>query len=160
MQVLLRKVEKTDNETLANLIRQVFLEFDAPHEGTVFSDPTTDSLFELFEKRNSVLWLAVVDNQIAGCCGIYPSDGLPQGCCELVKFYLSKEFRGQGIGKALLNKSIETAIKTGYNRVYLESLPQFDKALKLYENFGFKILNQALGKSKHTGCSVWMEKQI
>ena len=160
MELLIRPIEKKDNQRLAGIIREVFREHDAPREGTVYSDPTTDHLYELFLEPGSVLWVAVSKNEPAGCCGIYPSEGLPQDCAELVKFYLSADARGKGIGKELLQKCIRSAIELGYRQLYLESLPHFAKAIGIYEKEGFVRLNKPLGESKHKSCSIWMLKEL
>ncbi|HMR90109.1 MAG TPA: GNAT family N-acetyltransferase [Saprospiraceae bacterium] len=156
----IRKVNKSDNESLASVIRNVFDEYDAPKHGTVFSDPTTDHLYELFEVDKSVLWVAALDGNIVGCCGIYPTEGLPNKCVELVKFYLQADARGKGIGRMLMEKSLESAREFGYIEVYLESLPHFSKAISMYEKQGFLKLDKAMGKSGHTSCNVWMIKNI
>ena len=160
MDCKIRKVEKDDNLILALIIRGVFEEHDAPKHGTVYSDPTTDFLFELFQKTKSILWVAELENKVVGCCGIYPTPGLNIVCTELVKFYLQKDARGKGIGKELINKCIESAIEFGYSQLYLESLPQFSKAIALYEKAGFLRLENPLGDSKHKTCSIWMLKEL
>jgi len=63
----IRKVEKNDETHLEAKIRAVFEEHDAPKYGTVYSDPTTDQLFELFKVEKSILWVAEWNNQIVGC---------------------------------------------------------------------------------------------
>jgi putative acetyltransferase len=55
------------------------------------------------------------------------SVGLPKNCTELVKFYITAKSRGKGIGKLLMEKSIESAKEMGYSAIYLESLPDFSK---------------------------------
>ncbi|GEJ45965.1 MULTISPECIES: GNAT family N-acetyltransferase [unclassified Chryseobacterium] len=153
---IIRKIEKLDNEALLKIIRAVFEEHDAPKEGTVYSDPTTADLYALFSKESAVLWVAEVDGVVVGCCGIYPTDGLPAGCAELVKFYLDPTARGLGIGKALMKKSIESAKSLRYDKIYLESFPEFSKAVKMYRNLGFRLLENPLGNSGHHACSIWM----
>jgi len=128
--------------------------------GTVYSDPTTDDLYRLFRAEKSVLWVALTNGKIAGCCGIYPTKGLPENCVELVKFYLSAESRKKGIGKALLEKSIASAQLFGYAKLYLESLPQFNVAVNMYEKYGFLRLNKPLGESGHSACNIWMVKEL
>ncbi len=156
----IRLIEPEDNQATAQMIRAVFEEFDAPKIGTVYSDPTTDQLYELFQAAtNSVFFLAVENNQVLGSCGIYPTPGLPQGCAELVKFYLSKEARGKGLGKALMEKSTQAAIDMGYTQLYIESLPVFDKAVSIYEKQGFKRIDQALSTA-HPGCNLWFIKDL
>lgn len=156
----IRLVEKSDNLHLAKVIRKAFDEHNAPKQGTVYSDPTTDNLYALFQKKRSALWVAEIDAAIVGCCGIYPTNGLPENCVELVKFYLAKQSRGKGIGKELLERSIESAKEFGYTALYLESLPEFSKAVQLYEKLGFIRLNKPLGSSGHTSCNIWMIKTL
>ena len=154
--VSFRKVKKTDNAYLAGMIREVFKEHQAPQHGTVYSDPTTDDLFGLFLHDRSVLWVAEIDGVPEGCCGIYPTEGLESNCAELVKYYLAEKGRGRGIGRQLMEKCIESARELGYQKLYLESMPHFSKAVRIYEKLGFQELPGPLGNSGHTTCNIWM----
>ncbi|WP_131535824.1 GNAT family N-acetyltransferase [Pedobacter nototheniae] len=156
MAITFRKIEERDNKALAGLIRTVFEEFNIEKVGTVYSDPTTDYLSIVFQNPQSAYWLAEEDGILLGGCGIYPTEGLPDGCVELVKFYLSSASRGKGIGKELMQKSIESAQQLGYNEVYLESFPELSTAIGMYEKAGFKALSGPLGNSGHFACNVWM----
>lgn len=156
----IRKVEIEDNLLLAEMIREVFEEHNAPKIGTVYSDPTTFNLFQLFTVAKSVLWVAEIDQQIMGCCGIFPTIGLDDDTVELVKFYLPAKARGKGIGKKMMDLSIQSATEFGYRRLYLESLPHFSKAVMIYEKQGFQKLNHPLGNSGHTTCDIWMLKEL
>lgn len=156
----IRQVKESDNQGLATMIRGVFEEHDAPRKGTVYSDPTTDSLYELFLNEKSILFVAENNDKVIGCCGIYPTSGLPEGCVELVKFYLPKESRGKGIGRILMERSIAAAKEFGFSELYIESLPQFSKAVNIYEKQGFKELKNPLGDSGHTSCNIWMLKEL
>ncbi|MDF1575358.1 MAG: GNAT family N-acetyltransferase [Bacteroidales bacterium] len=138
------------------MIRQVFREHHAPENGTVFSDPTTDDLYGLFRKSGSVLWVAEVNGKAAGCCGIYPTEGLDASCAELVKYYLHESERGKGTGRELMEKCIESARELGYGKLYLESMPHFSKAVRIYKKLGFRTLDKALGNSGHSSCNIWM----
>jgi len=156
----LTKVKESDNKALAILIRAAFEEHDAPKEGTVYSDPTTDNLYGLFKDTRSVLWVVEEESEILGCCGIYPTQGLPTGCAELVKFYLRPGARGKGIGRALMQQCLDSAAELGYSQLYIESMPEFANAVSMYEKLGFKKLTAPLGKSGHTSCDIWMLKQL
>lgn len=158
--VTIRPVQAQDNARIAGIIRAAFLEFGAPTKNTVFEDPTTDHLFELFQTAHALLWVAEQDGELLGCCGIYPTEGLPEGCTELVKFYLSGAARGKGVGKALFLRCLEAASGLNYKEVYLESLPQFATAVGMYEKMGFRKLDHPLGNSGHTGCTIWMLKTL
>jgi putative acetyltransferase len=156
----IRPVSPADNAALAQMIRAVFDEFDAPRQGTVYDDPTTGHLYEYFATPRSVLWVAEVGNEIIGSCGIFPTEGLPADCAELVKYYLPQTARGKGIGRELLVKCIESAKSLGYRAIYLESFSQFEKAVGIYEKLGFTSLNAPMGNSGHTACNIWMIKEL
>jgi len=155
-----RQIEEKDNVVLARMIRAVFIEHDAPLQGTVYSDPTTDKLYELFRVPNSILWVAEFNKVPVGCCGIFPTEGLPHACAELVKFYLAKEHRGKGVGKELILKSIQSAKDFGYTKLYLESLDHFATAIGMYNKLGFKQINKPLCDSVHSTCDIWMEMEL
>lgn len=160
MSVNYRQIEPGDNREIAALIRAVFREFGVDRPGTVYTDPTTDHLFELFREPRSVYWIAFVDGVMAGGCGIYPTSGLPEGCGELVKFYLAASFRGQGMGKHLLELCFASARQLGFRQLYLESFPELSKAVGMYEKAGFRYLSAPLGNSGHFACNLWMLKEF
>jgi putative acetyltransferase len=159
-EILFRQIEERDNREIAELIRSVFREFNIARPGTVYFDPTTDDLYNLFRKEGSVYWIAESDGVIIGGCGIYPTPGLPDGCVELVKFYLSPSFRGRGTGWKLMEKTFEWAKSFGYRQLYLESLPELDKAISLYERAGFRFISRSLGNSGHFACHLRMLKDL
>jgi len=158
--ILIRNIEPSDNVAIATVIRVALTEFGANKPGTVYFDNTTDHLYELFKTPGSVYYVAEKNGIILGGCGIFPTEALPEGTCELVKLYLDKNARGTGLGKKLLLKAMDWAKQNGYNQVYLESMPELSKAVSIYENVGFEKLNQALGNSGHDGCDIWMLKKL
>jgi len=158
MPITYRKILKEDNPILAKMIRSIFEIYDAPRSGTVYSDPTTDDLHTIFQKKGSSLNVADSDGLAIGCCGVFPTKGLPVGYVELVKFYLDSNFHGRGIGKKLFELTMEDAVTLGYNHIYIESLPHFSRALNIYEKYGFRRIEKPLGNSSHTSCNIWMEK--
>ena len=159
--VLIRTIEKRDNAAIAKLIRTTLSEFGADHPGTVYFDPATDDLFSSFEKTpRSIYFIAQYENEIAGGGGIFPTQGLPEDTCELVKMYLYPHVRKIGLGKLLIEKCISFAGSAGYRKIYLETMPELKQALKTYEKFGFNYLDHHLGNSGHFGCELWMLKKL
>lgn len=156
----IRQVQQQDNPILAHIIRTVFDEHNAPHEGTVYVDPSTDALYETFQIEKAVLWVAEMNGEVKGCCGIYPTDGLPTGYAEMAKFYLSADARGLGVGRALLDQSLISAKDMGYTSIYLESHPVWQTAVGFYTHLGFETLNKPMGNSGHTACTIWMKKTL
>jgi len=145
---------------LAELIRSVFREFSIDKPGTVYDDPTTDALFELFQTEKSVYWVAEENSKLLGGCGIYPTNGLPEGCVELVKFYIAPDSRGEGVGQLLLQLNINTAKGFNYSQLYLESFPELARVVGMYSGLGFKQQDQPLGNSGHYACTIWMVKEL
>ena len=158
--IVIRNIELKDNAAIAFVIRAALTEFGANKPGTVYYDPTTDHLFELFQTPGSVYFIAEKDGAVVGGCGIFPTEGLPDATCELVKLYLSNTARGTGLGKKLLLQSMAWAKQNGYTQVYLETMPELSKAVSIYENVGFEKLNQAMGNSGHCDCNIWMLKKL
>jgi putative acetyltransferase len=156
----IRPIEPGDNVELAKVIRGALTEFGANKPGTVYFDPTTDALYDLFRTPGSYYYVATIDLQVVGGCGIFPTDNLPEGTCELVKLYLAKEARGTGLGKQLMEESMSWAKANGYTQVYLESMPELAKAVSIYEKVGFRSLDGPLGNSGHCGCDIWMLKAL
>jgi putative acetyltransferase len=160
LSITFRTIEERDNIKLAALIRRVFREFKIDKPGTVYFDPTTDELYRLFQKEGSVYWLAEEDGKIIGGCGIFPTSSLPDRCAELVKFYLDPGQRGKGIGRTLMEICFDSARKFGYRQIYLESMPELEKAIRIYEKAGFRFIPGSLGNSGHFGCNIWMLKDL
>ncbi len=158
--IALRTITSFDNSAIADIIRESLAEFGANKPGTVYYDKSTDHLYDLFKKQGSIYYVAEKNNNLLGGAGIYPSEGLPEGVCELVKMYLKKEARGLGLGRHLIEKSLAFAAMAGYDTVYLETMPELRKAVSVYEKFGFEYLAGPIGNTGHFGCDVWMSKKL
>jgi putative acetyltransferase len=159
--IVIRTIEPSDNAAIASIIRAALTEFGANKPGTVFFDESTDQLYELFSStKGSIYFIALQEHKIVGGAGICPTEGLSSGVCELVKMYLSKEVRGMGLGKMMIDQCIDTAKQLGYQKMYLETMHELHKAVAVYEKFGFGYLQSPLGNSGHNGCDIWMLKTI
>jgi len=158
--ITIRPIELRDNATIAKVIRDTLAEFGANHQGTVYYDPTTDHLYEMFQAPGSFYQVAELNGAVVGGGGIFPTEGLPADTCELVKMYLLPQVRGIGLGKKLISDCLEAARQRGYRNVYLETMPELKDALNTYAKFGFNYLKGPMGNSGHFGCELWMLKQI
>lgn len=158
--IIIRSIHPSDNAELAVIVRNTLTEFGANVPGTVYFDPTTDALFELFQAPGSAYFIAEKEGKLLGGGGIYPTEGLPANTCELVKMYLLPEGRGLGLGRTLIEKCMQTARDLGFEQMYLETLPELNLAVKVYEKFGFEYLCAPLGDTKHFGCGLWMLKKL
>jgi len=160
MQYHIRQIQPQDNAQVARVIRQVFIEHNAPKQGTVYSDPTTDDLYSYFQQQGAFGLVAEMNKRVVGSCGFYPTENLPLGCVEMVKFYIEQDSRGLGIGKELMQHVEQKAKEAGYSSMYIESLPLYARAVSIYEKNGYKWLENRLGNSGHGSCNVWMLKDL
>ncbi|MBY0347431.1 MAG: GNAT family N-acetyltransferase [Hydrotalea flava] len=159
--IIIRFIQPKDNVALAKIIRNALEEFNANKPGTVYFDESTDHLYEMFTaNKDAIYYVAESNGEILGGAGIYPTNGLPEGVCELVKMYLHKNARGKGTGRFLIGTCLQKAKEMGYHQVYLETMPELSKAVSVYEKFGFRYLDAAMGASGHTDCTIWMLKDL
>lgn len=152
----IRPIRPEDNPSIAAIVRQTFKEFHLDKPGTAFYDKALDNMFAAFRQPGSRYYVGLIDGRIAGGGGIYPSPGLPPTICELVKMYLTPDSRGKGLGTRLVDACLDSARNDGYHQIYIETMPEFRKAISLYEKLGFRYLNGPMGNTGHYSCSVWM----
>ena len=157
---LIRPIQKNDNLKIAKIIRTVLEEHNITMPGTAYHDACLDCMFEFYTGNDLIYYVIVDSNEVIGGAGIYPTQGLPEATCELVKMYILQNSRGKGFGKLLINKCIDFAKDCGYKQVYLETMPELSNAIGMYENSGFILLKAPMGNSGHFACEVRMIKEI
>jgi putative acetyltransferase len=81
------------------------------------------------------LALALVEGQPAGCIALRRLD---ERRAEGKRLYVRPAFRGQGIGRALLEWVIGEARAAGYEEMLGDTLPRLTSALALYDRMGFE----------------------
>lgn len=156
----IRPITAADNLAMANILRSSLEEFGLDKPGTAYFDESTDRLFESFQKERTAYFIAEENGEVLGGAGIYPSNGLPTDTVELVKMYMSASSRGKGIGKQLMLKCIEFAKSVGYQKIYLETMPELSSAVAAYEKLGFRSLTGPLGNTGHYSCTIWMLREL
>jgi putative acetyltransferase len=55
---------------------------------------------------------------------------------------------------------MKEAKQSGFQKMYLETMPELTRAIPMYQKNGFHFINSSLGNSGHTGCDVWMLKDL
>lgn len=158
--MIIRKIQPQDNEQIANVIRQVFISDDYPKTGTAFADKQLDFMFETYDKAKSIYFVVEIDGKIVGGAGVSQLDNSEENICELQKMYFLQEVRGKGIGFEMIQKCLTKAKEFGYEKCYLETLPEMLPAQSLYKKVGFEYLCEPLGGTGHTSCPIWMIKSL
>ena len=94
-----------------------------------------------FQPGQDGLWVANVAGAFAGFVAIDGGDAANQGA-RLRWFIVAPAFQGRGIGKALLEKSIQFCKEVGYQRVFLWTFEGLETARYLYESAGFRLCQE------------------
>ncbi len=82
------------------------------------------------------LLLAKVNGQPAGCVALRRFD---QTRGEVKRLYVRPQFRGSGLGKALMNTLAADALAIGYSELIADTIPTvMATALAMYERLGFE----------------------
>lgn len=88
------------------------------------------------------IFLVDRDGKAVGCCALIAKGA---GTYEVSKMAVSPAVRGQGIGRKLLVRVIESARALGATRVCLDTNTKLHSAVHLYESLGFTAIAQERG---------------
>ena len=132
--ITIRPATNADRDAIQRLVFGVLAEYDlAPdRDGT---DRDLNDIEAHYTNRGGVFEILEDDHgHIVGSIGLYPMDA---ETIELRKMYFAPEIRVRGLGRKLLERTIEKARNLGYLRVYLETARVLKQAVHLYESVGF-----------------------
>jgi GNAT superfamily N-acetyltransferase len=107
-------------------------------------------------------WLHMVvgDGIDLGSSWVLVRDGMPIGCAliaqrgwssRLAAMAVVPEARGQGVGRALMDRVIEDARSRRQRRLVLEVIESNDVAVHLYKGCGFRVVRRLLSYSLNAG---------
>lgn len=147
-------VQIAQSSTDIATVKDIFLEYMSFIEaflGESLNFQGTEKEFADFPEIYDVLFLAKVDGNPVGACGLKP---FKPGICELKRLYSRPIGRGHGLGQKLTEAAIIQARKTGYSQMYLDTDPGLTYANKVYEALGFKDIERYYDNPM--GCSRYM----
>ena len=131
---LTEAISDGDYQLAVQLFREYATEIGIDLGFQNFSDEI-DNIKEHYSRPKGVIIIARKDrSMVLGCFGIRDLTGT---ICELKRMYLKSEARGIGIGKLMLEKSIEIGKELGYKKMRLDTLPTMHSAIGLYTKMGF-----------------------
>lgn len=101
------------------------------------------NLQEIYTLPKGNMFIVYDDNIPIGCVAIKEHD---ERVCEMKRLFVKQKYRGQGIATKLIQTVFEFAKQNGYEKVFLETLPEVMKeAVSLYKRMGFIILSDVDG---------------
>ncbi|SFS77093.1 Acetyltransferase (GNAT) family protein [Paenibacillus sp. BC26] len=125
------KFESTYNKEVKQLILSVLSEYGFSFHSEWDSD--LDNIEATYSGRSG-FWIAVDGSKIIGTSALleYQNNN-----AILKRMYLSRTYRGKGIGYRLLDEAISFARTKMYSEILLDTTRTMVQAQKLYTAFGF-----------------------
>lgn len=143
---------------MLHIIQQCVLEIGYTHSPYVTDAENEREIYAHYDNPNSRMYvLEDAEGHIAGGGGFAPLEGMAH-LCEIMQVYFAPRVRGHGLGKTLVKRLMDEASDCGYDGFYMETVPEMQAAIGLYESLGFKRLPKRLGTGGHGCCSVFMQR--
>lgn len=158
--IQIRPLEPADVPALLDIIADSRREYGLADRGVDVLEPADRALFETYRKQRTMYFVALSDGEVVGGAGVAPLAGADPLTCELQRMYLRLDFRGRGIGEALLQRCLAAARQFLYVRCYLETVAQMQGALQFYARHGFVNLREPLGRTGHEHNDRWMMRPL
>jgi putative acetyltransferase len=123
-------------------VRQIFTEYaQSLNVDLCFQD--FEAELELlpgeYAAPRGALLLAMVDQQVAGCCALRPLDSADDpNASEMKRLYVRPAYRRLGLGRQLAEAILDAARQFDYSCVLLDTLDEMETARALYEDLGFE----------------------
>lgn len=130
------------NSEQMDLVREIFLEYanslniDLCFQGF---DLELQDLPGDYAQPRGFLLLAMVNQQVAGCCALRPLDSADEpNAAEMKRLYVRPAYRGLRLGRQLAESVMDAARQYGYSSIFLDTLDEMETARALYEDLGFE----------------------
>ena len=143
VEVLVRNAVASDARALRETMRRAHAQSDYllsyPDEQSVDDEQEARSLEEMERSCNEVELVAIIDGRIVGSAGLTAVRSRRK-VAHRARFGISilKEYWGMGIGRVLMETSIDCARQAGYSQLELEVVADNERAVSLYRRAGFE----------------------
>jgi len=133
-QITFRLFQEGDAEAFRELNREWIARYFKVEEQDLIQldDPVGNIL-----RPGGQIVMAIADGERIGCCALV---FVKTGLFEVAKMAVSERYRGQGIGRRLLEYTIAQARRLGAHTLELASNTKLANAVHLYESLGFRHL--------------------
>jgi ribosomal protein S18 acetylase RimI-like enzyme len=130
----IRLAETGDAAAISSLLLQSFEEYKPLYTEEGFAATTPNAEAVIDRLREGPVWIALANNVAVGTASaVLKGESLyVRGMAVL------PSTRGQRIGELLLRRINEHAISQNCKRMVLSTTPFLDRAIRLYERFGFQ----------------------
>lgn len=143
VELLVRNAVASDARALRETTQRTHAETDYllsyPDEQGTDDEREARSLAETERSSNEVELVAIIDGRIVGSAGVSAVRSRRK-VAHRARFGISilKEFWGMGIGRVLMEASIDCARRARYTQLELEVVADNERAVSLYRRAGFE----------------------
>jgi ribosomal protein S18 acetylase RimI-like enzyme len=132
--VRIRRAQPEDANEVARVLRESFLEYQDRYtpEGYTATTPGKPQVRSRMEEGPT--WVALLGDVIIGTASAVQEDA---GLVYVRGMAVLPAARGQGVGKLLLRKIEDFAVRNESTGLLLNTTPFLESAIRLYERFGF-----------------------
>ena len=99
--------------------------------------PPLESVRDFVLSASPIQFVAMARGEVAGWCDVTPNQLEGFRHCGTLGMGLLPDFRGRGLGRRLLQETIDATREAGLTRIELEVFASNQIATRLYERFGF-----------------------
>lgn len=134
MNIQIRTALPDDAASIASVLDGSFVEYQSQYTPAGFA-ATTPALDEIRVRMSEgQMWVALRDHKIIGTVSV-----VPKGESLYIRgMAILPAARGERIGELLLKQIESFAVEHNYQRLFLSTTPFLSRAIRLYENFGFR----------------------
>ena len=131
----LRPATNADRPAIWNLISSVLHSY-----GITTNRQTTDKDLADIEanywNRKGAFFVLLDGKEVIGTVALQHET---DASCELCRMYLAPQYRGQGLGRRLLEHGVRQAREIGFGEMHLKTASVLVEAISLYKRAGFAI---------------------
>jgi len=132
--VRIRRAASDDATVVANILQAAFAEYESLYTPPGFAATTPDAHQVLARMREGPVWIALRHRDAVGTVAAVVKDG----SLYLRGMAVRPEARRLKVGALLLEQTERFAIEQGCSRLFLSTTPFLHAAIRLYENSGFR----------------------
>lgn len=132
--IFMRLAEPGDAAIIARLLEDSFAEYRELYTTAGYRATAIPEEQVIDRIREGPVWIALLNETIVATVSV-----VPKGNSLYVRGMAVKpSARGHHIGELLLTRIEQFAISEGFQRMFLSTTPFLERAIRLYERFGFK----------------------
>lgn len=132
--IRIRRAEFRDASAIALLLAEAFTEYQPLYTSSGYEATVITSQQVMTRVKEGSVWIAVLDELVVGTISV-----VPKGESLYIRgMAVLPSARGKGIGQLLLTHVEKFAASQSFSRLFLSTTPFLDRAIRLYEAFGFR----------------------